>query len=150
VPDVTRALRCRAIVFLKVWRRRESSLAIDWHTWDVEERKSLIRPLYEERAPTVRNNPISGEVEPFIPAARRCLWIAASVLATLLMLLVATFCLIALVVSRIALYGGFKVPFESQLQPNASETTNRPSAARWPPRTSSWRAGACTGSSSSW
>lgn len=101
-------LCCRSILFLKCWRRRESKLAVDWDTHDAEDNDMIIRPNYEERAPSQRKNPITLETEPYVPGSKRCMWMCASVMATLLMLIFATCCLLALVMSRIALYGVFK------------------------------------------
>lgn len=97
-----------AILFLKLWKRRESSLAVDWDTFDVHERDVAIRPEYEENAPIFRRNPVTFEMEPHVPFYLRFLWKFASISATFLTLCVAGACLTGLVVSRIALYGIFK------------------------------------------
>uniref|UniRef100_A0A915JJS9 Anoctamin n=1 Tax=Romanomermis culicivorax TaxID=13658 RepID=A0A915JJS9_ROMCU len=97
-----------AIVFLKVWRRREARVAVEWCTEDVAEQDFTIRPNYEERALHVIQNPVTGELEPHIPLTRRCLWIGVSLSATLLMVIFACLCLMILVLSRIALYGALK------------------------------------------
>lgn len=97
-----------AILFLKFWRRRESFLACQWATQDAEDYDLVIRPDYEERALKTRRNPVTAEVEPFIPMKRLVLWFTLSSLATFGLLLLATAGLAALVISRIYLYGAFK------------------------------------------
>lgn len=83
-------------------------MAVDWDTHDSEEHDMIIRPNYEERAPVQHKNPITLESEPYVPMTKRFRWLFASVMATVFMLIFATFCLLALVMSRIALYSQFK------------------------------------------
>lgn len=94
-----------AIIFIKLWKRREASLAVQWDVKDAEEHEYVVRPEYEDRAPSHRKNPITLEEEPFVPFSKKFLWMLVSVLATVLFLLFACACLIVLVISRIQLYG---------------------------------------------
>lgn len=97
-----------ATVFLKSWKRREAELAYNWDTYEVEQSDSVIRPEYEKRAPARRHNPVTRELEPYVPATRRVTWMAASIFVTLLMLAFVGVALTALVLMRIYLYGRFK------------------------------------------
>lgn len=97
-----------AIIFLKMWKRRESYLAAEWGTEDVEELDTVIRPEYEERSPSRRKNPVTLEFEPYIPLQQELLWLSTSIFATVMYLLFACLCLILLVLSRIKLYSVFQ------------------------------------------
>lgn len=97
-----------ATVFLKSWKRREAELAYEWDTYEVEQSDSVIRPEYEKRAPARRHNPVTRELEPYVPTSRRAVWMAESLFITLLMLAGVGVALTALVLARIALYRVFK------------------------------------------
>lgn len=97
-----------AIVFLKIWKRREATLAAEWGTEDAEDHDFVTRTEYEERAPIHRRNPVIFESEPYVPATKKYLWLCGSVLGTLSALAFTCVCLLALVLSRIQLYGALK------------------------------------------
>lgn len=97
-----------AIVFLKLWKRREAYLAAEWGTEDAEEQDIVIRPEYEKRAPSQRRNPITLEIEPYVPLLKIYIWLSWSIFATLMVLVFACLCLVALVISRISLYGALR------------------------------------------
>lgn len=77
-----------ATVFLKSWKRKEAELAFEWDTYDVsgKEATASIRPEYEQRAPAVRANAVTGEMERYVPKRLQLLWLSASTCVTLLML----------------------------------------------------------------
>lgn len=69
--EATLVVACLTVVWsicmLKMWKRREAELAYQWDTHDVEQEDLVIRPEYEERAPDKRRNPITREMEPYVP-----------------------------------------------------------------------------------
>lgn len=97
-----------AILFLKLWKRREARLAADWDSIDVKVRNAAIRPDYENTAPTVRKNWVTSQMEPHWPFWQRMARIFASILATFVVLCLAELSLFSLLISRVALYGAFK------------------------------------------
>lgn len=97
-----------AILFFKFWKRRESKLAADWETQDAEEHDIVVRPQYEQLAPKWRRNPVTMETELYMPFSNQCTSATVSLLATLVVLLIASACLVSLVMSRIFLYGALK------------------------------------------
>lgn len=93
-----------ATAFIKFWKRRESELAFEWDTYDVETEDVIVRPEYEEKATEKRENPVTREIESFVPHSTRMFWLFVSTMVTVAMLLCVVLALIGLVIFRILLY----------------------------------------------
>lgn len=109
----TLALACFTViwatVFLKMWKRREAELAYEWDTYDIKEHEdSVLRPEYEQSAPSRRPNPVTRELEPYVPRRVGLLRSLLSTCITLLMLSAVGAALVCLVMGRIELYRVFK------------------------------------------
>lgn len=97
-----------AIIFLKFWKRRESTLATEWDTIHIQDDDSTIRPEFARRAPTQWKNPVTLETEPHMPFYWRGIRMSISILITVLILCLDGVCLIVLLFCRVALYGAFR------------------------------------------
>lgn len=110
--EATLVLACLSVIwataFIKMWKRREAELAYRWDTFDLETEDVVIRPNFEEQAKERRENPVTKEMEPYVPSKTKILWKSVSVIVTLLLLMCVTAMLVALVLVRIHLYGAYR------------------------------------------
>lgn len=60
-----------AVFFLEFWKRKQVSLAYEWHTMDFEEEEERPRPEYLARVTTLKENLVTGKMEPSMPAKQR-------------------------------------------------------------------------------
>lgn len=60
-----------AVFFLEFWKRKQVSLAYEWHTMDFEEDEERPRPQYLARVTTLKENPVTGKMEPSMPAKQK-------------------------------------------------------------------------------
>ena len=60
-----------AVFFLEFWKRKQVSLAYEWHTMDFEEEEQRPRPEYLARVTTLKQNPVTGKMEPYMPAKEK-------------------------------------------------------------------------------
>lgn len=56
-----------ATLFLEFWKRRQASLAQEWHTDDFEEEEEPLRPEYSSTVTTLKKNEATGKMEPYVP-----------------------------------------------------------------------------------
>lgn len=56
-----------ATLFLEFWKRRQATLAQEWHTDDFEEEEEPLRPEYSATVTTLRRNEVTGKLEPYVP-----------------------------------------------------------------------------------
>ncbi|XP_065066302.1 anoctamin-4-like isoform X2 [Rhopilema esculentum] len=60
-----------AVFFLEFWKRRQVSLAYEWHTMDFEEEEERPRPQYVARVTTLKEDPVTGNMEPVMPPSQK-------------------------------------------------------------------------------
>ena len=56
-----------ATIFLEFWKRKQVSLAYDWHAMDFEEEEERPRPEYLARVTQLKPNPVTLKSEPYMP-----------------------------------------------------------------------------------
>lgn len=56
-----------ATLYLEFWKRRQASLAQEWHTDDFEEEEEPLRPEYSATVTTLKRNEVTGKMEPYVP-----------------------------------------------------------------------------------
>lgn len=56
-----------ATLYLEFWKRRQASLAQEWHTDDFEEEEEPLRPEYSATVTTLKKNEVTGKMEPYVP-----------------------------------------------------------------------------------
>ncbi|XP_042197254.1 anoctamin-5 isoform X4 [Callorhinchus milii] len=96
-------------LFLELWKRRQARLEYEWDLVDFEEEQQQLqlRPEYEARCTHRRRNPVTQEMEPYIPfktQAIRCCMSVATVLFWISLILI---CIIAVIVYRLSVYASF-------------------------------------------
>lgn len=59
-------------LFLEFWKRRQASLAREWHTDDLEKGEETLRPEYSAKSKNFpeKKNPVTGKMEPRVPKLR--------------------------------------------------------------------------------
>ncbi|XP_065660180.1 anoctamin-4 isoform X5 [Hydra vulgaris] len=60
-----------ATIYLEFWKRKEKSLAYEWHTMDFEEDEEQPRPEYLAKVTQLRKNPVTLKKEPYMPISQR-------------------------------------------------------------------------------
>uniref|UniRef100_A0A8C9WDW9 Anoctamin n=1 Tax=Scleropages formosus TaxID=113540 RepID=A0A8C9WDW9_SCLFO len=96
-------------LFLEFWKRRQAQLGYEWDLVDFEEEQQLLqlRPEYEMKCKHRRRNPITQEMEPYMPItskfARTCLS-SATVLFWVALIIA---CIIGVIAYRLAAYAAF-------------------------------------------
>ena len=60
-----------ATVFLEFWKRKQVSLAHEWHSIGFEKNEEQVRPEYAAANETMRNNPVTGQLEVYMPASKK-------------------------------------------------------------------------------
>ncbi|XP_061532020.1 anoctamin-5 isoform X2 [Phycodurus eques] len=97
-------------LFLELWKRRQARLAYEWDLVDFEEEQQRlqIRPEYENKCTSRKLNPITQEVEPYLPITTvRCARICLSGATVLLWISLTVSCIIGVIAYRLAVYAAF-------------------------------------------
>uniref|UniRef100_A0A914ZLA4 Anoctamin n=1 Tax=Parascaris univalens TaxID=6257 RepID=A0A914ZLA4_PARUN len=95
-----------ATLFLEGWKRYHAELAWKWGLLDFEVDEETVRPEYQLRvkeARTKRLNPITQEMEPYMPFRQRILRFFASSITVIFFLLLVVAFVVGVVVYRIVL-----------------------------------------------
>ncbi|XP_063293984.1 anoctamin-5 isoform X2 [Pelobates fuscus] len=114
-------------LFLEFWKRRQARLEYEWDLVDFEEEQQQLqlRPEYEVKCTQKRKNPVTQEMEPYLPitskAARFC-FSGATVLFWISLIIAS---MIAVIVYRLAVYAAFASIMENNdaLRPVSSLLT---------------------------
>lgn len=96
-----------AIVFNKMWKRKEDDLIHKWDGQD-DELDDIPRPEFETRTSFVRISPVTNQEEAYIPTSKKFLWLVQSFFSLVIIILMVVAGLVALIVVRIVLYGILK------------------------------------------
>ncbi|XP_037109413.1 anoctamin-5 isoform X2 [Syngnathus acus] len=97
-------------LFLELWKRRQARLAYEWDLVDFEEEQQRlqIRPEYESKCTSRKLNPITQEVEPYLPVTTvTCARICLSGATVLLWISLTISCIIGVIAYRLAVYAAF-------------------------------------------
>ncbi|XP_077372214.1 anoctamin-5 [Festucalex cinctus] len=97
-------------LFLELWKRRQARLAYEWDLVDFEEEQQRlqIRPEYENKCTSRKLNPVTQEVEPYLPITTgRCARMCLSGATVLLWLSLTVACIIGVIAYRLAVYAAF-------------------------------------------
>ncbi|KAG9475887.1 hypothetical protein GDO78_003990 [Eleutherodactylus coqui] len=102
-------------LFLEFWKRRQARLKYEWDLVDFEEEQQQLqlRPEYEAKCTQKKKNPVTQEMEPYLPltskAARFC-FSGATVLFWISLIIAS---MIAVIVYRLAVYAAFASVMEN-------------------------------------
>ncbi|KAI3380611.1 hypothetical protein SNEBB_011199 [Seison nebaliae] len=93
-----------SILFLELWKRRQSTLRYDWDLGTNNERELLepIRPNYERRSTRMKRNPITGHFEPYFSFYKRLYRMFISFSACFTMIAVVIIAMVGVIIYRVA------------------------------------------------
>ncbi|XP_040183837.1 anoctamin-5 isoform X2 [Rana temporaria] len=108
-------------LFLEFWKRRQARLEYEWDLVDFEEEQQLLqlRPEYEAKCTHKKKNPVTQEMEPFLPLTSKAARFCFSGTTVLFWILLIIASMIAIIVYRLAVYAAFASVMENNdtLQP---------------------------------
>ncbi|XP_032894555.1 anoctamin-5 isoform X3 [Amblyraja radiata] len=96
-------------LFLELWKRRQAKLEYEWDLVDFEEEQQQlqIRPEYEANCSHHKKNPVTQELEPYIPISNQAFRFVLSGATVLFWIFLILICIIAVIVYRLSMYASF-------------------------------------------
>ncbi|MED6275747.1 Anoctamin-5, partial [Characodon lateralis] len=96
-------------LFLEFWKRRQARLEYDWDLVDFEEEQQQLqlRPEYESKCTKSKENPITKEMEPYLPVTSKCARSCLSGATVVLWISLIIACIIGVIAYRLAVYAAF-------------------------------------------
>ncbi|XP_015249253.1 PREDICTED: anoctamin-5-like [Cyprinodon variegatus] len=96
-------------LFLEFWKRRQARLEYEWDLVDFEEEQQQLqlRPEYESKCTKSKENPITKEMEPYLPVTSKCARSCLSGATVLLWISLIIACIIGVIAYRLAVYAAF-------------------------------------------
>lgn len=92
-----------AVTFLEYWKRKNASLAHHWDCMDFEEEEERPRPEYAARAPTYKENPITGVKEPYFDPKDRLPRVLSGMAAIVIMIFLVLIFIMAVIMYRVVI-----------------------------------------------
>ncbi|XP_057238680.1 anoctamin-5 isoform X3 [Malurus melanocephalus] len=96
-------------LFLEFWKRRQARLKYEWDLVDFEEEQQQLqlRPEYEAKCTQKKKNPITQEMEPYLPLTSQAVRFCISGATVLFWVSLIIASMIAVIVYRLAVYAAF-------------------------------------------
>ncbi|RLV94405.1 hypothetical protein DV515_00013171 [Chloebia gouldiae] len=108
-------------LFLEFWKRRQARLKYEWDLVDFEEEQQQLqlRPEYEAKCTQKKKNPVTQEMEPYLPLTSQAVRFCISGATVLFWVSLIIASMIAVIVYRLAVYAAFASLMENTqtLQP---------------------------------
>ncbi|KAM6273941.1 anoctamin-5 isoform 1-T1 [Porphyrio hochstetteri] len=108
-------------LFLEFWKRRQARLKYEWDLVDFEEEQQQLqlRPEYEAKCTQKKKNPVTQEMEPYLPITSQAVRFCISGTTVLFWVSLIIASMIAVIVYRLAVYAAFASLMENTqtLQP---------------------------------
>ncbi|XP_061466607.1 anoctamin-5 isoform X2 [Rhineura floridana] len=108
-------------LFLEFWKRLQARLEYEWDLVDFEEEQQQLqlRPEYEAKCTQKRKNPVTQELEPYLPLTSQAVRFCISGTTVLFWISLIIASMIAVIVYRLAVYAAFASIMENTrtLQP---------------------------------
>ncbi|XP_005300362.1 anoctamin-5 isoform X2 [Trachemys scripta elegans] len=108
-------------LFLEFWKRRQARLKYEWDLVDFEEEQQQLqlRPEYEAKCTRKKKNPVTQEMEPYLPLTSQAVRFCISGTTVLFWISLIIASMIAVIVYRLAVYAAFASIMENTqtLQP---------------------------------
>ncbi|XP_072722147.1 anoctamin-5 isoform X6 [Ciconia boyciana] len=108
-------------LFLEFWKRRQAKLKYEWDLVDFEEEQQQLqlRPEYEAKCTQKKKNPVTQEMEPYLPLTSQAVRFCISGTTVLFWVSLIIASMIAVIVYRLAVYAAFASLMENTrtLQP---------------------------------
>jgi len=93
-----------ATVFLEFWKRKQVSLAYEWHTMDFEEEEQRPRPEYLAQITKLKKNPVTLKMEPYMPARQRATRLMGAFGVVFFFILLVLIAVFSVIIFRAAFY----------------------------------------------
>eukprot|EP00794_Sanderia_malayensis_P008843 gene8843-9791_t len=93
-----------AVFFLEFWKRKQVTLAYEWHTMDFEEEEERPRPEYLARVTTLKKNPVTEMMEPYMPARQKVPRLAGAIGIVIFFIILVLAGVASVIVYRAAIY----------------------------------------------
>ena len=93
-----------AVFFLEFWKRKQITLAYLWHTMDFEEEEEKPRPEFLATVTTLRHNPVTGKMEPYLPPTQKVPRLAGAAAVVLFFIVLVIAGVTSVIVYRAAIY----------------------------------------------
>ncbi|KFQ40475.1 Anoctamin-5, partial [Mesitornis unicolor] len=96
-------------LFLEFWKRRQARLKYEWDLVDFEEEQQQLqlRPEYEAKCTQKKKNPVTQEMEPYLPITSQAVRFCISGTTVLFWVSLIIASMIAVIVYRLAVYAAF-------------------------------------------
>ncbi|XP_069037521.1 anoctamin-5 isoform X2 [Lepisosteus oculatus] len=96
-------------MFLEFWKRRQARLEYEWDLVDFEEEQQQLqlRPEYETKCTRRKLNPITQEMEPYLPLTSKCARFCLSGATVIFWIALIIACIIGVIAYRLAVYAAF-------------------------------------------
>uniref|UniRef100_A0A8C4K7M7 Anoctamin n=1 Tax=Dromaius novaehollandiae TaxID=8790 RepID=A0A8C4K7M7_DRONO len=96
-------------LFLEFWKRRQARLKYEWDLVDFEEEQQQLqlRPEYEAKCTQKKKNPVTQEMEPYLPLTSQAVRFCISGTTVLFWVSLIIASMIAVIVYRLAVYAAF-------------------------------------------
>lgn len=89
-----------AVVFLELWKRRQSELCAQWDVSDAEFNEEKVRFEYQSKVSATKLNPITNKLEPFLPMKSKLRRLTVSISVAMFFILVVIGLLAAVMVYK--------------------------------------------------
>lgn len=93
-----------SVFYLEYWKRKQSSLAYEWHTMDFHERE-VVRPQYTASAKAFKKNPVTQKLEPVSSKKEKFLKICGEASVVLFFIALVIAALVGVVLYRAIIFG---------------------------------------------
>uniref|UniRef100_A0A8D0HPS6 Anoctamin n=1 Tax=Sphenodon punctatus TaxID=8508 RepID=A0A8D0HPS6_SPHPU len=96
-------------LFLEFWKRRQARLEYEWDLVDFEEEQQQLqlRPEYEAKCTQKKKNPVTQEMEPYLPLTSQAVRFCFSGMTVLFWISLIIASMIAVIIYRLAVYAAF-------------------------------------------
>nr|NP_001086810.1 anoctamin 5 L homeolog [Xenopus laevis]AAH77486.1 Tmem16e-prov protein [Xenopus laevis] len=104
-------------LFLEFWKRRQARLEYEWDLVDFEEEQQQLqlRPEYEAKCTDKKKNPVTQEMEPYLPPSSKAVRFCFSGATVLFWISLIIASIIAIIVYRLWVYAAFASIMENNL-----------------------------------
>uniref|UniRef100_A0A4X1T2K6 Anoctamin n=1 Tax=Sus scrofa TaxID=9823 RepID=A0A4X1T2K6_PIG len=103
-------------LFLEFWKQRQARLEYEWDLVDFEEEQQQLqlRPEFEAMCTHRKMNPVTKEMEPYLPLCNSIPWYFLSGATVTLWMSLVVACMVAMIVYRLSVFATFASFMESE------------------------------------
>lgn len=117
-----------ATLFLEFWKRRQATLAQEWHTDDFEEEEEPLRPEFAATVTRLKKNEVTGKMEPHVPKLQLYSRLAGVMSVIMFMIFLVIAAVVGVVVYRAAVFASLSGNSDAEVQRRARLITSATAA----------------------